>query len=305
MARRFLNGIDLSGTKAINAADPSNSGDLVNLGYLQNFVRGLTWGESVLAATTENIDLSSPGASIDGISLSEGSRVLVKNQSDATENGVYRFVGSDSDMVRTTDMSDGSTIRSGRATTVISGLVNDNSVFVLSNDTPTVEVGVDELEFVRLGGGNVSYSAGNGLTLTDETFSVDLRANSGLAVDSTGLAIATSAAGNGLGISDGVLSVNVGQHLQITSDTVSVDTTDLVTNPNTVVRKYAAAVPSGNTSATITHNLGTRDVTVAVFENDNGYDQVYPDIQHTTTNSITLVFAVAPSTNEFRVVVHG
>lgn len=54
-------------------------------------------------------------------------------------------------------------------------------------------------------------------------------------------------------------------------------------------------------SYTITHNLGTRDVDVTVYRNSAPWDEVICDVQHTTTNTITLIFATAPAVNQFRV----
>ena len=60
-----------------------------------------------------------------------------------------------------------------------------------------------------------------------------------------------------------------------------------------------------NTSYTITHNLGTRDVTVAVYRNSGSYDEVVCDVNHTSTTALTLVFTSAPTSNQYRVVVLG
>ena len=73
-----------------------------------------------------------------------------------------------------------------------------------------------------------------------------------------------------------------------------------------VSRKYAANVGDGsNDSITITHNLGTRDVIVTLYDNASPYAEVICDVQHTTTNTITLLFSVAPTSNQYRVVVQG
>ncbi len=69
--------------------------------------------------------------------------------------------------------------------------------------------------------------------------------------------------------------------------------------------KYSANV--GNNSATsfaITHNLGTRDVTVNVYDNAT-YETVEVDIARTNTSTVTVTFAVAPSTDAYRVVITG
>ena len=70
--------------------------------------------------------------------------------------------------------------------------------------------------------------------------------------------------------------------------------------------KYAVDVGDGvATSYTITHNLSTSDVHVSVYTKASTFDVVYPDIQITTTNTITLIFAVAPTSAQYRCVVIG
>lgn len=70
--------------------------------------------------------------------------------------------------------------------------------------------------------------------------------------------------------------------------------------------KYPQNIGDGSaTQYTVTHNLGTRDVTVAVYRNSGAYDEVLCDVEHTTINSLTLRFASAPASNAFRVVVLG
>jgi len=65
---------------------------------------------------------------------------------------------------------------------------------------------------------------------------------------------------------------------------------------------FAANVGDGvNVSYVITHNLGTRDVDVTVYRNATPFDEVIVDVQHTSTNTITLGFTTAPTTNQFRV----
>lgn len=70
--------------------------------------------------------------------------------------------------------------------------------------------------------------------------------------------------------------------------------------------KYAANVGNNVLSTiTVTHNLNSRDVVVSVHETASPYERVYPDIQHATADTVDLIFASAPSTNQYRVVVVG
>lgn len=80
--------------------------------------------------------------------------------------------------------------------------------------------------------------------------------------------------------------------------------TTLVTRA--LANKFSAAIGNASlTSIVVTHGLNTRDVTVAVRETATPWNMVYPDIQMTTVDTITLIFAVAPASNEFTVTVIG
>lgn len=106
-------------------------------------------------------------------------------------------------------------------------------------------------------------------------------------------------AGNGLQLVGSVFSVVANTGISVSGSGVAVDTA-------VVVRKFAVDVGDGSTtSITITHNLGTRDVTVGVYQNTSTWDEVECDVLHATINTVTLVFAVAPTAAQFRCVVHG
>jgi hypothetical protein len=78
------------------------------------------------------------------------------------------------------------------------------------------------------------------------------------------------------------------------------------TNYHAIARKHSANVGDNSSSAiVITHNLNTRDVEVQIYTAAAPYDTVEADVERTTVNTVTLKFAVAPATNEYRVVVTG
>ena len=106
-------------------------------------------------------------------------------------------------------------------------------------------------------------------------------------------------AGNGLTKTANTLDVGAGLGIVSNANDVAIDTA-------VVVRKYAVAIGDGSaTSITVTHNLNTRDVTVGVYDAASTYDEVMCDIQHTTVNTVTLLFSVAPTAGQYRAVVHG
>jgi hypothetical protein len=77
------------------------------------------------------------------------------------------------------------------------------------------------------------------------------------------------------------------------------------TDYHAIARKYAETLGASATSYTITHNLGTTDVTVQIFEAAVPFAQVEADVQRSAANSVTINFASAPAAGEYRVVVVG
>lgn len=71
-------------------------------------------------------------------------------------------------------------------------------------------------------------------------------------------------------------------------------------------KRYGAEIGDGSaTSFTLTHNLGTRALQMAVYRNSGNYDQIECEVRHTSTSAITLVFTSAPSANQFVAVITG
>lgn len=112
----------------------------------------------------------------------------------------------------------------------------------------------------------------------------------------TGLGQVTS--GAGLTKTGNTLDVGQGTGITVNANDVAVDT-------SVVTRKYAASFGDGAaTSYNIDHNLGTLDVIVDVYRNSDGVT-VLCDVTRSTTNRVVLAFSVAPTSNQYRAVVHG
>jgi hypothetical protein len=129
--------------------------------------QNVPWKESVRAATTANINLASAPANIDGVALSAGDRVLVKDQTDPTENGIYQFNGAGSAMTRTTDANTTAELNVA-VVAVVEGTANTGDVFNQLTANPTV--GVSNIVWDAFGGD--PRGAGDGLELVGNNLQV-------------------------------------------------------------------------------------------------------------------------------------
>lgn len=271
--------------KITSLATPTSPADAATKQYVDDVAQGLHIHASVVAATTANLTAtynngtSGVGATltnsgtqvalvIDGVTLSTSDRVLVKNQSAGAENGIYVVtnIGSGSTNWVLTRASDFDT------SAEIDGgdftFVTGGTLYDNTGWVQTatpVTVGTTPIVWQQFSGAG-TYTASNGVQLIGSNFSGVVVASGGLTVGATGFALDTAIA----------------------------------------VRKFAASVGDGvATSYTVTHNLGTRDVQVAVYDNASPYAEVVVDVEHATTTAVTVQFSVAPTTNQYRVVVQG
>jgi hypothetical protein len=105
-------------------------------------------------ATTANITLSGT-QTVDGIGLSVGDRVLVKNQNTGSQNGLY--VVQSSTWTRTIDASESVDVYSGILINILEGSTNGGIIFKLETANPIV-LGTTSLTFVSAASGGVTIT---------------------------------------------------------------------------------------------------------------------------------------------------
>jgi hypothetical protein len=185
--------VDVGGNKILNVGTPVQTTDAANKGYVDSVKQALDIKDSVRVASESNISAtynngtsgvgatltadSNGAVSIDSVALALNNRVLVKAQTDGTENGIYKVttVGDVSNpfvLTRTTDADSSSEVTGGMFTFVEEG-TNADAGFVLSNITGSATLGTSSLTFTQFSGAG-SVTAGVGLAKSGNTLSVNV-----------------------------------------------------------------------------------------------------------------------------------
>ena len=179
---------------------PNGSG-LVKIGanevatrsYVDASIQGLDVKQSVKVATVANRTLSEleAGQAVDGYTLVEGDRILIKEQSTASENGIYT-VNSSGAPTRAADANTSSEVTAGLFVFVEQGSTLADTGWVLSTDG-TITLGTTGLSFVQFSSAG-QVTAGDGITRTGNVLSAKLKSNGGLVIESGNIAVDLGAA---------------------------------------------------------------------------------------------------------------
>lgn len=230
-------------TSGTVAATPTAATDLVNKQYVDYFAAGLSWKQPVNAASTANIASLSGLQTIDTVSLVAGNTVLVKNQSTASQNGIYlvssgawtRSVGAD-----TWDEYVGAIVF------VISGSQADSAWY--SAAQPGGTLGTTAIDWYNFSVAS-NYTAGTGLTLSGTQFSI------------TNTAVTAGAYGSAT--QTGTFTVNAQGQLTLAGNTTITPAVGSITGLGTGVATWLATPSSANLAAAVTDETGSGSLVFA------------------------------------------
>jgi hypothetical protein len=215
IAASDLNAVTTNGTHTISgqhtysilpesSVTPSDNDDLVRKGYTDSVAAGLRARTAVRLASTADVDISTElenTDNIDSVALVTGDRVLLKDQTDASENGVY-IASASGAASRSTDFDEynANEVYSGSFFTVTEGTVNSEDRFVLTTPNP-ITVDTTDLDFTYHGTVE-AYTAGDAIGITALDIDWKVKSDGGLQVTSDeaeikldGASLATTASG--------------------------------------------------------------------------------------------------------------
>lgn len=243
--------VDVNGARITNVGTPTSGSDAVTRDYVDNKITGLTWKTAVNLFANSNIPLTgnTNTVTIDShatlTSVNSGYRLLLINQTTGSENGIYDYIdnGTTYTLTRSTD-SDTYQELIGASVYITEGTNYGKTGWVQSNTYLSSFSSQNWVQFA----GSGAYGAGDGLSLTGTTFSVNAAANGGLEIAADNLQLKSTLAGNGLTLSSGVLDVvGTTDRITVAADSIDISSTYVGQTSITTLGTITAGTWSANT----------------------------------------------------------
>ncbi|MEW5797319.1 MAG: hypothetical protein AB1772_13320 [Candidatus Zixiibacteriota bacterium] len=335
--------VSLNNQKITSLANPTTDSDAATKAYADSIAQGLDFKASVRAATTANGALTTAfanGSVIDGVTLVTGNRILIKDQTTGSENGIYT-VNATGAPTRALDADSNTEVTSGMFAFVEEGTTNADTGWVLNNNG-AITLGTTALAFTQFSSAGVP-TAGTGLTKTGNTFAIDntvatlagtqtltnktinltsntLQATVAQLNTATGDTLVTAAGTQTLtnksisggqitsAVANATTAVNVSGTVAIANGGTGQTTAAAARTALGAVGIHTQTIGDGAaTSIIVTHNLGNQFVTACVYEvgSTPALLMVECDVSLTSATTTTFTFATAPTAGQYRVVITG
>jgi len=221
IATQDANSVSISGGSITGLGTPSNNTDAATKVYVDGLVTGLKTRIICRVATTANITTATDlqaGDTIDGVTLAEGNRVLVKNQSNATQNGIYLTAASGQNAARDPEFDTVAEL-AGQMVITQEGSAGADKFFLCTTDN-SGSIGSVNITFTVVQPSNVGDVTLNGVqTLTNKTLTSPV-ISSIVSVSNGNISVLPNGSGKvlldgngssgGISVSDGLIDIRTG-----------------------------------------------------------------------------------------------
>ena len=345
------------------SADPSSALQVATKQYVDNFKAGFNLHTAVeTASTTDLTTLGTWGAvtytaGVAGPSPDAGAgvgatltpanngtfildnytpdtldRILIKNQTTTTQNGIYVLTNTGSAgtkwiLTRAADYDNSlpGEIAAGdmvfvtvNAAEYVTPPTNLNTLWVMNSQgtgtAQSIKIGTDAIVFVQFSGSGTSVTAGSGIGVVGNTVSIALGTtfDTATGADTTGLSLGSSTLKLRLDPAGGLTSTTAGAKVALGTG-LTMSGNNIIFASGYGVRKFVGTITGDGATVNfpITHSFATNDVTVRVYQTsatpDTQFADTEVDITRNTTNQVTIGFGVAPASSAvtYNVVIIG
>jgi hypothetical protein len=305
ISTQAANSVSISGGSITGLGTPSSNSDAATKVYVDNLVTGLKTRIITRVATTGNINLSNAlenGDTLDGITLATGNKILVKDQTDATENGIYDVVASGA-ASRNTEFDTVAEL-AGQMVVVQEGSTNADKFFLCTTDN-SGSIGSVNITFTVVVPSNVGDVTLNGVqTLTNKTLTspviseVVSVSNGNISVLPNGsgkVLLDGNGSSGGISVSDGLIDIRTGtgnvSKVKFYCESSNAHAQTLQAQPHSAGSSSVSTLPAATGTLIGTGDTGTLPLTA--IDIDGGTD-IGGDL---TTSDLIIVDDGAGGTN--------
>ena len=236
-------------TGTVIVPTPSVSSGAATKGYVDAIKQALDIKDSVRVASTVNINVATAlvnASTIDGVVVATSDRVLLKNQSSASENGIY-VVAASGAALRATDADNSSKVTTGMYVFVSQGTASSGTGFVLTTADPIV-LGTTNLSFTAFSGAG-QVIAGNGLSESGNILSINTAVTADISTSQTFTNKSISGGQITSAVANATLAANVTTNANLTGDVTSVGNATTLTNAPVIAKVLTGYVSGAGTVA--------------------------------------------------------